>query len=398
MAKLFYTIDEAADKLGKPKSELEQMVREQKLEEFKMHDVVHFKRAAIDQLVVDDLGELDLGLADSSQAGTPGSDDELSFSSGDNLSFGSGSEFDLGLDAPLSLADSDAGIAVPKAPTPSHSEGSSIAGIGGSGASDPLASGASDPLGLADSAAKSSMNSPASGSNKGSGMDLDLGLDLGLDGPGAMGSGLGGSGLGLADSNTSSRHSPAPDASGSMAAKSGAASRDDSAEFRPAQPSGHDSGGLNLETVGSGSGMLDLTGDSDQSTMGAALLEDPGDDGAGVAELGGASGIFADPNAQAEELEAAPVAAAARQGSAAAFPTSVAVVVDTAGSGLGVGLLTGALAAIAIAGIIVMGTRLGGGSAVASMVTGDLYLWLGALAGGTIVAGGIGFFVGRAIE
>ena len=64
MAKLFYTIDEAATRLGKSEADLQAMVDSGQLEEFKMHDQVHFKRAVIDQLVDDDGIDLELPLDD----------------------------------------------------------------------------------------------------------------------------------------------------------------------------------------------------------------------------------------------------------------------------------------------------------------------------------------------
>jgi len=64
MAKLFYTIDEAAAKLQKSQAELRAMVDSGQLEEFKMHEVTHFKKAVIDQLVLDDLGNIELALKD----------------------------------------------------------------------------------------------------------------------------------------------------------------------------------------------------------------------------------------------------------------------------------------------------------------------------------------------
>jgi len=71
MAKLFYTIDEAAAKLQKSESELRAMIDSGQLEEFKMHEVTHFKKAVIDQLVVDDLGNIELALEDDNPAPAP---------------------------------------------------------------------------------------------------------------------------------------------------------------------------------------------------------------------------------------------------------------------------------------------------------------------------------------
>ncbi len=386
MAKLFYTIDEAAAKLGKTKTELLNLVGSGQLEEFKMHDQVHFKRAVIDQLVLEEVGDFVLPLDDS---GAVGSESSRSGNGGDELKFeDSGADakpldLDLGLDSGLEPG-LDLGLDL--------------------GLDHGLDHGLDAPLTLADSAAASKADSgersaPSLGA-KPSSDELDLGLDLGLDdlaspstGNLAQASGLG---LDLADSRASSPpRAAASDASGSMAARSGVGSRDDSAAF-PTRGGVSDSGALSLETVGSGSGMLDLTGDADQSTMGAALLDDPGDEGASGAPVVSASGIFAEPamaGAFEEEAPAAPRASSGG-GTMMAGPATV----DTAGSGLGVGMLVVALVAVLVSALIVMGSRLSGGSQLAAMITGDMLVWVGALAAGTLIAGGIGFFVGRAME
>ena len=404
MAKLFYTIDEAAAKLGKTGADLHAMVENGQLEQFVMHNTPHFKRAAIDQLVTDDVGDLDLSLGTNSASDAPlnlsGSGDlgDLKFEdTGSRTAEGSASEFDLGLDDALSMADSGAA----PAPTsgPMASEGSSIA--------DFHQSGSHAPIGLADSAGKSAIRTPspatggAGGSGAGSALDLGLDLDLGLEAPAGSG-GASSGGVGLADSGAPAKTPRSADLSGSMAARSGSRAprdRSDSSDGLPMNaPS--DSGSLNLETVGSGSGMLDLAGDADQSTMGAALLEDPGDGGVdseGVA-LSGADDLFADGGGAEADEAIAPSSIGAPMGSPGVLVPAASIAVDTAASGLSIGLLAGALASIILVATIVVSTRMGGGSAMAGMVTGDLLMWLAALAGGTIVAGGIGFFVGRAIE
>ena len=397
MAKLFYTIDEAAAKLGKSNAQLESMVAAGQLEQFVMHSTIHFKRAAIDQLVTDDLGDLDLSLNESSAEPLSPASGESDFA---DLAFeqsaGSGAldlGLDLGLDEALPLADY--GAPASAAVGSKSPDGSSIADF-------PHDSGSQSAIGLADSGAKSSINTPPSApapAPAGSGAGLDLGLDLDLDLPAASGPAASG-GIVLSDSGAMSKTPRSSDMSGSMAAKSGsgAPSVPSSGSAAGSDFAPSDSGGLNLETVGSGSGMLDLAGDADQSTMGAALLEDPGngDADAGGLNLGGADDLFG--GAQGDEVADQAPAAVIGTGGHAPVAVAASVAVDTASSGLGIGLLVGALASILLVAVIVVGTRIGGGSALAGMVTGDFMIWVGALAGGTIVAGGIGFFVGRAIE
>lgn len=73
--------------------------------------------------------------------------------------------------------------------------------------------------------------------------------------------------------------------------------------------------------------------------------------------------------------------------------------VDGASSGLGIGLMVGALVSIIVAALIVVSTRSSGGSALAGMISGDdMMIWLGGLFVGTGLSGGIGYFVGKSID
>lgn len=432
MAKLFYTIDEAAKRLGKSETELQAMVDSGQLEEFRMHDQSHFKRAVIDQLVDEDGSAVDLP-----------SDDDL------NLGSSFGKDLDLNLDLGLDLDGSKApplsineasGSAiiddlkfdddVPVAPASKPQENLDLEldvdlgfDLSGSNASIPAVPSTpapsatpkpqiippvnDEPLGLLDSADASAIASavPAKGPNE-IDLDLDLDLDLGLD-------------LGLDDSKTNQPAAPkggidllgdsrgdsaaaiaASDASGSMApppTRRPKTNPIDDDYVNVDSLSG--SGSLSLETVGSGSGMLDDSTDSDQSSIGAALLDDGGDDTFGTgASLGGGTGLFAEPtelDGFDQENSSVPIAASSTGGG---MVTVQAERVDSAVSGMGLGLMVGTLIAIILATLVVMGNRMGGGSALAGMITQDLMIWCGGLAVATLLAGGIGFFVGKSIE
>jgi hypothetical protein len=159
---------------------------------------------------------------------------------------------------------------------------------------------------------------------------------------------------------------------------------------------------LSLEPVGRG---LDDSADADASSISAALLDDGADsfDGGG-GSLSADTDLFA-PNDEGggeafADADAAAPAMAATSAARGATPVLVAAeTVDGASSGLGIGLMVGALAAIVVAALIVVGTRSSGGSALAGEITGDnMMFWLGGLAGGTLLFGGIGFFVGKSID
>ena len=167
----------------------------------------------------------------------------------------------------------------------------------------------------------------------------------------------------------------------------------DAGEVEPADPMAQtqvtqpqiDDEELALESVGSGSGLLDLTRESDDTSLGAELLDEiypgGGDTGTGAssADFGlessvGASGVFegalardtgtsgpsgrenlveTDPGSM--DLPGAGVTAAA----SAAVSYAAAEESDPAGSALGAGLLIGATAALFI-GLIVIAAALAG--------------------------------------
>lgn len=145
---------------------------------------------------------------------------------------------------------------------------------------------------------------------------------------------------------------------------------------------------LSLESVGSGSGLLDLTRESDDTTLGAELLEEvySGDDQVEIPA--NASGLFEAAEAPVEELSAAPVGAVG-------IPM-VMEAYDGSWSGIGVGLMIGALVALVSVAIIIFIAVGGGTSGLAVMMSGNLMMWLGGLAGITFILGIFGWFIGRA--
>lgn len=237
MAKLFYTLEEAAQKLNKTTDQVMQMAQAGQLQELRDKDQVLFRRSAIDQIAGDgDTADLNLEGLDLSSGGSSiqlggssialGGDDlrledDLRVGSGAPVA-ASGASDSIGLDD-LTLADDDA-------PAPSA------------------------PAARAAPAAKS----PAASS--------------------------GGSRIGLADSNADSMM---------MAAAPGTAGRgaDDSMAIAPGQ--------TQLEAVGSGSGLLDIS--SDESFFGAQMIEESmgGDDAAAIPD--NATDIFGGGEAAATE-------------------------------------------------------------------------------------------------
>ncbi len=329
MAKLFYTMTETCNRLGKTEDEVREMAKSGQLEEMRDGDEVMFKRQQIDLLAGDpEPGELDLDI-------------DLS---------GSGSSMNLGLSD-----SSDAGDAPAQA---------------GKNPTEDI---------------------PAPGGSSGYGMS-DSGTGLGLGG-GASGLDLGGSGFGfdLGDSGSAAGLdlSDSGHGSGIHAAFEGGED-DDSAETRVADAVDEE---LSLESVGSGSGLLDLTRESDDTSLGAELLEEVWEGGESGAFGASASGLFE--TSDAEQSSQDPATESAPMGLPA-----VAMMQEYDGkwSGTGIGLLLGSIVAMITISVMLVTSIMGVTPKLATMVTGDLMIWVGGIACFAVLAGLVGMFIGKASE
>jgi hypothetical protein len=318
MAKLFYTLVEASDRLGKTQDEVRAMAQSGQLEEMRDGEDIMFKRQQIDLLTGDADGEaldLDLNLSDDGSS--------------------------LGID----LSGSESGVKEDDSPT-----------TGGSG------------YGLSDSGTGLGLGGSASGldlgdSGTGFGFDLgDSGSELGLD--------LGGSGS----------------ASGIGASFEGGED-DDAAETRVSDAVDEE---LSLEAVGSGSGLLDLTRESDDTSLGAELLDEVWEAGDSGEFNANATGLFesAEPEQQVVVQEDVPMG----------LPTVAVYAYDGQWSGTGVGLLVGAVFAMIAVAIMLVTSIMGVTPKLAAMVSGDVMVWGGGFLGFAIIAGLIGMFIGKASE
>lgn len=153
---------------------------------------------------------------------------------------------------------------------------------------------------------------------------------------------------------------------------------------------GSDAVEIGLETVGSGSGLLDLTRESEETALGAELIEqvyrqDGGDSGAG------ATGLFAAVTDTGGSANAAPEVIAP------SF-TMVQESYDGSWSGVGIGLMVAAFAGLVVVALIALSAVAGSGSGVAASMASNMAMWAGILAGVTAVFGVVGFFIGRATE
>ena len=309
MAKMFYTLEEATEKLGKSEDEIKAMANEGRLQQFRDRDKLMFKREQVDNLagVTDLSGASDSGI----QLADPGPDDTDAISLADESQFG---------------------------------------GPGGAGSGDSLA----------------------------------------------------GTGISVFDADDSVE------------------SADPMAQTQ-VTAAGVDDEELALESVGSGSGLLDLTRESDDTSLGAELLDEiypgGGDTGTGasIADFGmessigssiGSSGVFEDAmsddtgvgNATAMESVIASDASAdlGEVGPAVVASPAGPVYVegfDPVGSALGAGLLIGALASLVVTLVVMVAATMDSRSVLVSLLVSDgsamnvLYLCLGL----AVLSGVLGF-------
>ncbi|MCA9290344.1 MAG: hypothetical protein KDA25_04390 [Phycisphaerales bacterium] len=147
---------------------------------------------------------------------------------------------------------------------------------------------------------------------------------------------------------------------------------------------------LNLESIGSGSGLLDLTRESDDTALGAELLEEVYSSDDNIEIPANASGLF--------EAAGAESPGNVVSDSAIGAMPMVFEAYDGSGSGLGIGMMLGAAAALVCALIIGIVGVTGATPGLAMQMADNLWLWVGGLAGAVIVFGLIGFFIGKATE
>lgn len=156
-------------------------------------------------------------------------------------------------------------------------------------------------------------------------------------------------------------------------------------------------GGIKVEDPGrsgSGSGLLDMTRDVDDTSLGANLLDDVYGSETVAAQTaeepaqseGGA--LFESPGA-ASEADADASTAGAQMVMMA--PEAY----DGAGSGLAGGLAVGAVLSLLVAAFAVVLGLAGTGSDLINMLGENIWAFVGGLAGVTALSAGLGWFLGR---
>ncbi|MBX3358529.1 MAG: hypothetical protein KF745_08875 [Phycisphaeraceae bacterium] len=202
-----------------------------------------------------------------------------------------------------------------------------------------------------------------------------------------------GSGLGLAKDDSGPAESPITE---SPKERSGI-SIFDSDQLEEADPSAvtqvttgaGGAGDITVESVGSGSGLLDLTREADDTSLGADLLEGVAGGEGAPAETGGTSGLFETTGAASDVSSSAMAGAGMMMVAAEPF--------DGTWSGLSGGLALGVVAvamvsiAVAILGLVGMHNS----PLVEALTSNFPLVWIGGSAAIILVCGLIGWAIGR---
>lgn len=161
-----------------------------------------------------------------------------------------------------------------------------------------------------------------------------------------------------------------------------------------------------LESVGSGSGLLDLTQESDDTSLGAELLDEiyPGADesqAGGESSISG-SAVFEGVNMETSEQPSAGLSGLGEETAVepvGAPATYQATASDAAGNGFGTGMLIGATAALIIGLIVTISALADMHSQVTTLMSRSatsLAIWCGGLLVLSLVLGFIGSLIGKA--
>ena len=421
MAKLFYTLEETSAKLGKDEEAIQTLVSQGKLREFRDHENrLMFKREEVDLMSADSAGSMELDLSDAPAAGSDSFELDLSDSSLDARSGTGRSDSPVGLgsvgDHPDEMTlELDLGESVedaPKAPAAAAAPDLDL-----DLDSDPVVPAApadDEPfaLDLGDSGAGSKPGAKAASASMSALAaqmpqdEMTLELDLGEnEAPAAAPRPAAG---GLNDSLGSMAAASA--ASGTGAGEDGDLGLEGSNVG--ASPDGSSiADRIGIDGVSSGSGLMDLTSDSESSTIGAALMDEAFSSDEGAELPANASGIFGGESSEGGEsgagLAAAGVGVAAgvavaagKKGSAPIFTSGPATPEAYNGpwSGLGVGMLLPASLGLIAAAAMVISKQLGAPPELAIAYAKDWLMYTGIFAGVIAVSGAIGFFVGKATE
>ncbi len=154
---------------------------------------------------------------------------------------------------------------------------------------------------------------------------------------------------------------------------------------------------LSLETVGSGSGLLDLTREADDTSLGRDLLEEVSAEEGSTAsetvtegESGGDAGALFEPAGAESDV------AVAAAGAGGGGMMVLAEQVDGGWSGFSGGIAFGMVALLALTlSVVIFGMTGAADFGLIKMIGDSFMMWLGIAAGVVLLPGLLGMFIGR---
>ncbi|MAE61630.1 MAG: hypothetical protein CMJ49_09775 [Planctomycetaceae bacterium] len=178
---------------------------------------------------------------------------------------------------------------------------------------------------------------------------------------------------------------------------------DEGAETVMASPMSAEEEELTLDSVGSGSGLLDLTKESDDTSLGAEIMDDvtmtadSADDSGAVSPMAGTSMFGA-----VGEVDAATASGFGQDAMAVDSPLTDVSYADhgssPAADGFIIGLLIGATAALIVTAIVLTTGVMDTLAQLTTKFGESLMIYCGAMIGGSLVIGIIGYLIGRAMD
>lgn len=392
MAKSFYSQEETRAKLGMTEDQIKDLVRNGQLREFRDAGKVNYKVGEVDKLAAefaddgdDDAGGSSLGASALGASGLGGS-----------LS-GSLSQFDMLSTGELTLEDTSSGDspsgASKKSGAPSKSK-SDMSGISGLG--EELSLSADESLGggsFADSMNTGDLVLEPVGSED------DSGINLSKDGTSDA----------ISLDDTVADKSDDDEKEGTVVSSIGVSVFDDDDVEIEADPLAQTvvaggSDALGIDSTGSGSGLLDLTRESDDTSLGAELLDEiyPADEDESSGEMGdetraGLADAAPEGDSGGTDFAEVESAAASAPATVMAARTRIEYAPDAMATGfswmLGASVLVMCLAGVACAAAV-----RGVWPSALQTLADNMLIVGGACLGVTVIALGIGFMLGRRAE
>ena len=378
MAKNFYTLEETLEKLDMTPEQLKDAVQNGQVREFRDGGEVTYKASEVDKIAAAaDSGEI----TDSGLSGSVGALDMLG--SGELVMEKPADESEDSAAELRFAGEDDASAATPPAgaeavPPPAEADASGSLAL----AADTSASGDAEAMGTGELVLEPAAEDD-SGIKLGTGADADVVI---LD-------------------DTTTEETEEDDKEGTVVTSIGVSVFDDDEVEQEADPLAQtvvsgSTGALGIDGVGRGSGLLDLTRESDDTSLGAELLDEiyPGDEAGEMGEATRAGLVEAipepavAPTAALATAEKSPEAEAV--GAVVVARTRVEFTPDAVSSGL-TGMMFVGILVMCIAGLTTAAATQDAWPSILEVFAAKNWIVGAASLGAAVIALGIGFFLGK---